>query len=53
MKKPTSTFWICLTILASVVLICLTILMATRYEISNGYRMDKLTGTGESIIDKK
>lgn len=48
-----STFWICLTVLISVILICGTILMATRYEIRNGSRVDKITGTISKITPKK
>jgi len=51
MKKPTSTFWICLTIIISVILICGTILQANRYvyDKDNTTIIDKYTGAIKEI----
>lgn len=51
MKKPTSTFWICLTIMISAILICGTMLQANRYAYDKPFIIDKYTG--KTTIQKR
>jgi hypothetical protein len=44
MKKPTSTFWICLSILVAGLFISIAIYQANRYEYDAPMIVDKYTG---------
>lgn len=49
MKKPTSTFWICVSILIAGLFIAAAIYQANRYAVTwNGLIIDKYKGTMES-----
>ncbi|GEM_PF-6185974 len=48
MKKPTSTFWVCLTAIICTAMICLTVLQVNRYYVGsalNNLIIDKYSQT--------